>query len=55
MQDNTALAPQAAATCNVNLSTDPKRMAIIKVWDAILGQKDIRDCVPFLFNRDNVI
>lgn len=38
MQDNLALAPQAAAfvaTRNVNLSTDPKRMAIIKVWDAM--------------------
>lgn len=36
MQDT--LAPQAAAfavTRNVNLSTDPKRMAIIKVWDAM--------------------
>ncbi|SMB95128.1 tRNA synthetase class II (D K and N) [Hymenobacter roseosalivarius DSM 11622] len=38
MQDNLTLAPQAAAfaaTRNVNLSTDPKRMAIIKVWDAM--------------------
>jgi aspartyl/asparaginyl-tRNA synthetase len=38
MQDNIALAPQAAAfaaTRNVNLSTNPKRMAIIKVWDAM--------------------
>jgi hypothetical protein len=110
MQDNTTLAPQAAAfaaTPDVNLSTDPKRMALIKIWDAmfrgarkyvepkglmrqgmklsafdwcldfhkahdvklhsgagvgmvgvaqfILGQKDIRDSVPFLINRDNVI
>ncbi|QIL76156.1 hypothetical protein [Hymenobacter sp. HDW8] len=123
MQDN--LAPQAAAfaaTCNVILTTEPKRMAIIEEWDAmfrgarkyveaeggmvmhnmlhivgvtdacestdtlsgfdwcfdfhkehevklhsgagvgmarvaqfILGQKDIRDCVPFLINSENVI
>lgn len=40
MNDNTTLAQQMvaaapAATRNVNLSTDPKRMAIIKVWDAM--------------------
>ncbi|RYU78083.1 amino acid--tRNA ligase-related protein [Hymenobacter persicinus] len=40
MNDTTTLAQQMvaaapAATRNVNLSTDPKRMAIIKVWDAM--------------------
>ncbi|TGE21643.1 hypothetical protein E5K00_15310 [Hymenobacter aquaticus] len=40
MNDNTTLAQQMvaaapAATRNVNLSTDPKRMAVIKVWDAM--------------------
>ncbi|WP_133271470.1 hypothetical protein [Hymenobacter radiodurans] len=119
MQDN--LASQAAAfaaTCNVTLRTEPKRMAIIEVWDAmfrgvrkyveaeggmvmhnmphivgvtdacestdtlsafnfhkehdvklhsgagvgmarvarfIIGQKDIRDCVPFQIDSENVI
>jgi len=46
MQDYTTLAQQIsaaapAATRNVNLSTDPKRMAIIEV--------------PFVINRENVI
>jgi asparaginyl-tRNA synthetase len=40
MNDNTTLAQQMvaaapAATRNVNLNTDPKRMAVIKVWDAM--------------------
>ena len=102
--DTNTLAPKVAAATlasahvgNRNLSTDPKRMAVIKVWDAmmrgarryceqegfewylsfheehdvklhsgagvgmarvaqfILGQTDIRECVPFLINRDNII
>ncbi|RFP66341.1 hypothetical protein D0N36_04820 [Hymenobacter lapidiphilus] len=115
MNDNTILAQQMvaaapAASRNVNLSTVPKRMAVIKVWDAmisgarkletssmleglirqgiklsdfdwhldfhkehnvklhsgagvgmarvaqfILGQTDIRACVPSFINRENVI
>ncbi|WP_303310008.1 hypothetical protein [Hymenobacter sp. BT730] len=66
MNDNTTLAQEMvaaapAATRNVTLSTDPKRMAIIKVWGAIrvapfiLGQTNIRQRVPFLINRENVI
>ncbi|NVO32368.1 amino acid--tRNA ligase-related protein [Hymenobacter lapidiphilus] len=115
MNDNTTFAQQMvaaapAATRNMNLSTGPKRMAVINVWDAItrgarkletssmleglihqgmklsdfdwyldfhkehdvkphsgvgvgmarvaqfiLGQTDIRDCVPFLINRENVV
>ncbi len=39
MQDNLALAQEmtvaAPATRNVNLRTDPRRMAVIKVWDAM--------------------
>lgn len=97
METAALTAPAHAHIGNRNLSTDPKRMAVIKVWDAmmrgarkycefedfewylsfheehdvklhsgagvgmarmaqfILGQTDIRDCVPFLINRDNVI
>lgn len=65
MNDNTTLAQEmvaaAPATRNVSLSTDPKRMAIIKVWDAIhvapfmLSQTNIRQRVPFLINCENVI
>ncbi|GGE99796.1 hypothetical protein [Hymenobacter cavernae] len=41
MQDTTTLAQQisaaaSVATCSINLSTDPKRIAIIKVWNAML-------------------
>ena len=99
--DTNTLAPKVAAATlssahagNRNLSTDAKRMAVIKVWDSmmrgarkyceeqgfvtvheehdvqlhsgagvgmarvaqfILGQMYIRECVPFLINRDNVI
>ena len=72
------LATRASArTGNRNLSTDPKRMAVIKVWDAmmrgvrkycqpegfvtvhnmpqIVGATNIRDCMPSLINRDNVV
>jgi asparaginyl-tRNA synthetase len=55
MQDN--LAPQAAAfvaTCNVKLHSGAG-VGMARVAQFILGQKDIRACVPFLINRDNVI
>ncbi|WP_157547698.1 hypothetical protein [Hymenobacter sp. DG25A] len=40
MNDNTTLAQEMVAaapgaTRNVNLSTDSKRMAVIKIWDAM--------------------
>jgi asparaginyl-tRNA synthetase len=40
MNDNTTLAQEMVAaapgaTRNGSLSTDPKRMAVIKVWDAM--------------------
>ena len=52
-----ATATVTAHTGNRNLSTDPKRMAVINVWDSlcILGQSDIRECFPFLINYDNII
>ena len=59
MQDNTALAPEVAAFAairNVNLSTGSGAgVGMARVAQFILGRKDIRDCVPFLINRDNVI
>ena len=94
MDTNTLSPIVAAATLsstsvhagNRNFSTDPKRMAVSKVWDSMmcgarkyyeeqgvvklhsgagvgiarvaqftLSQTDIRKCVPFLINRENVI
>ncbi|GAB2457900.1 hypothetical protein GCM10011375_06860 [Hymenobacter qilianensis] len=55
MQDN--LVPQAAAfvaTRNVKLNAGAGA-GMARIARFILGQKDIRNCVPFLMNRDNVI
>ncbi|MBC6606100.1 hypothetical protein H8B13_04645 [Hymenobacter sp. BT188] len=55
MQDN--LAPQAAAfgaIRSVKLHSGAG-VGMARVAQFILGQKDIRDCVPFLINRDNII
>ena len=58
--DSNTLSPKVAAVTitsthagNRNLSTDPKRIA--RVAQFSLGQMDIRDCVSFLINRENVI
>jgi hypothetical protein len=61
------LAP--AKVQNYNLNVMFLHVAVIKVWDAMLRgarqyveangfmgvHKDIRNCVPFLINRDNAI
>ena len=54
LMDTNSLAPKVAAATlasahagNRNLSTASKRMAV--------GQTEIRECVPFLINHDNVI
>ncbi|WP_165768223.1 hypothetical protein [Hymenobacter amundsenii] len=52
MNDDNTLAQQMvaaapAASRNVNLNTDSKRMAVINVWDAMF--------LPSLINCDNVI
>ena len=61
--DTNTLASKAAAAAiasahagNRNLSTDPKRMAVIKVWDATFrgARKDV-ESGHFLINRENVI
>ncbi|MBT2558913.1 hypothetical protein J7E24_14045 [Hymenobacter sp. ISL-91] len=65
MNDNTTLAQQMvaaapAATQEWNPGTGSKRdsctgVGMARVARFILGQTDIRDCVPFLINRENVI
>ena len=44
MDTNTLSPKMAAAT-----------IASVRVAQFIFGQTDIRDCVPFLINRENVI
>ena len=61
MDSNTITPTMAAAISsaysgNRNLSTDPKRMAVIKVWDAMFrGARKYVESEHFLINRENVI
>ncbi len=57
-----ALAPAPAEIQNYNLTVTPQRVAhlgagigLARVAQFVLGRIDIRNCVPFLINRDNAI
>ncbi len=57
-----AYAPAPAKIQNYNLTVTPQRVAhsgagigLARVAQFILGQTDIRNCVPFFINRDNAI